>query len=214
MLVPSKDGYRYYIIFNCLFSKWCWITFLKQKTVEAVLDAKRRFITDAQSETGLRMSTFLTDNGSEYYNRDMDNAAQWHEAALEELRSHNDRGTWTLKNLPQNAKPIKGRWNIKKKDLQGKIIYKKRFMAKGYSQIQGIDYQDTYSSVLAYTSFRILVYIAVNRNWKIYQKDFKTAYLNASLLIPIFIEQPEGFVKQGKDQHKVCLLNKALYGLK
>jgi hypothetical protein len=69
-------------------------------------------------------------------------------------------------------------------------------------------------ATLASTSLRILKCIIVNKNWKICQTDFKTAYLHAPLLIPIYIEQPDGFVKQGRDQHKVGLLNKARYGLK
>jgi hypothetical protein len=71
MLVPSKCGHRYYITFNCLYSKWCWITFLKRKSAEEVLDVTKRFIKDAESETKLRMTTLLTDNGSEYVNRDV-----------------------------------------------------------------------------------------------------------------------------------------------
>jgi hypothetical protein len=69
ILVPSKDGHRYYITFNCLYSTWCWITYLKEKTAEEVIEATKRFIADAQSETGNRLTTFLTDNGSEYVKR-------------------------------------------------------------------------------------------------------------------------------------------------
>lgn len=71
ILVPSKDGHRYYITFNCLHSTWCWITFLKQKSAEEVLEATKRFITDAQAETGNRLAIFLSDNGSEYVNKEM-----------------------------------------------------------------------------------------------------------------------------------------------
>ena len=119
-----------------------------------------------------------------------------------------------LNETSRTCKSNQGRWILTKKtNLDGTIRYKARFVAKGYSQILGIDYQETYSSVLAITSFRLLVLIAVNSGWQVHQKDFRTAYLNAPLLTPIYIEQPEGFVKQGND-HKVCLLNKALYGLK
>ena len=140
-------------------------------------------------------------------------AEKWHQAALEEMASHKENNTWTLVDLPPKARAIKGRWIFTKKPDQSGIRYKSRFVARGYSQRHGIDYQETYSSVLAHTSLRILICIAVNNGWKIFQKDFKTAYLNAPLHIPIYMEQPQGFVEQGGRQ-KVCLLNKALYGLK
>ena len=71
ILVPGKGGHRYYITFNCLYSTWTWISFLKQKTSQEVLTTTQRFLTDAQAETGQRLETLLTDNGSEYVNREM-----------------------------------------------------------------------------------------------------------------------------------------------
>ena len=50
--------------------------------------------------------------------------------------------------------------------------------------------------------------------WKLFHRDFTTAYLNAPLTTPIYLSQPDGFVKQGGDKNKVCLLKKAIYGLK
>jgi hypothetical protein len=142
-------------------------------------------------------------------------ADKWRAAALEELQSHAENETWSLVDLPSGAKAIKSRWVFTKKPTpNGHIRYKARFVAKDFSQRPGIDYNDTYASVLAYTSFRLLVCIAVNKGWKLHQKDCKTTYLNAPLLTPIYIEQPEGFVEQGNGKTKVCVLNKALYGLK
>lgn len=112
------------------------------------------------------------------------------------------------------AKAIKGRWIFTKKaDIDGKLIHKARYVAKGFSQVYGIDYDETYSAVLAQASLGLLICIAVNNSWKIYQRDFKTAYLNAPLMTPIYVQQPDGFVEHGKE-NMVCLLNKALYGLK
>jgi hypothetical protein len=61
--IDSSQGFRYFITFNCLYSKWTWVTFLKQKTANAVLEATKLFISDAQVETNQRMITLLTDNG-------------------------------------------------------------------------------------------------------------------------------------------------------
>jgi hypothetical protein len=69
--IEGSQGHRYFITFNCLYSKWTWVTFLKQKTADAVLEATKLFITDAQAETHQRMTTLLTDNGSEYVNEQM-----------------------------------------------------------------------------------------------------------------------------------------------
>ena len=142
-------------------------------------------------------------------------AEKWHQAALEELASHEKNGTWTLTKLPKNANAIQSRWIFTKKRLPtGEERYKARLVAKGYTQRFGIDYHETYSSVIAGTSLRFLICIAVNKNWKIYHYDFTTAYLNAPLLIPLYLQKPEGFVQHGGDKTEVCMLNKALFGLK
>jgi hypothetical protein len=107
------------------------------------------------------------------------------------------------------------RWIFTKKLLQNKLEqYKGRLVAKRYSQRYGIDYKETYSSVLEQTSLRRLITIAVDKTWKLCQKDFTAAYLNAPLLSPIYLEQPDGFAKQGGDKGRACLLNKVIYGLK
>ena len=70
-LVPSKEGFRYYISFNCLYSTWTQIKLLRTKAAEEVLEATKWFITNAQAETKQRLATFLTDNGTEYVNRQL-----------------------------------------------------------------------------------------------------------------------------------------------
>ena len=98
-------------------------------------------------------------------------AAHWHKAALEELQAHQDNNTWTLIKPKAHQKPIKTRWVFtKKRRANGEETYKARLVAKGCSQRFGIDYQETYSSVLAHTSLRILISIAVTKGWKLYQK--------------------------------------------
>ena len=413
LLESSKEGYRYYITFNCLFSKWCWISFLRHKSSAEVLEATKRFIADVKADTGQRLAILLTDNGAEYVNQDMstfllqknikhqrtapyspqqnglaerqnqtpigmarcvliesqlpyenwthairysahtlnrlptrslnwktpyekwmgrtptvghlrpfgciayahvdtqlraslhptsakciflgyterqkafvlqriDNqkilvnrnvvfderpqrtilhqpvppqgtaiqspdpleiidlqeecyvnstsvdmkfprtykeamqspdARLWHQAASEEMDAHRKNSTWTLVTPPANAKIISGRWVFTTKNKGNEVVYKARYVARGFSQTGGIDYHETFSSVLTMTSLRTLIAIAVTKGWKLVQRDFTTAYLNAPIQIPIYMQQPEGFV-QGGGKRKVCLLNKALYGLK
>lgn len=87
-------------------------------------------------------------------------------------------------------------------------------MAKGYSQVKGIDYQEIFSPVFRCESLRILFALVASlpsRNWNMKQRDVKNAFLNRDLKEEVLLEQREGF-KQGKD-HVLTLL-KSLYGLK
>ena len=138
----------------------------------------------------------------------------WHQAAIDEIQAHHDNETWTLVDRPKNAKIIQGRWVFTTKRTAQGTKHKARFVAKGFSQTAGVDYQETYASVLTQTSLRLLIHLAVTFDWPLCQKDFTTAYLNAHLTLPIYMFQPEGFLAPGGGAKKVCRLNKALYGLK
>lgn len=90
--------------------------------------------------------------------------------------------------------------------------YKARFVAKGYAQKEGIDYEETFSPVARYTSIRSVISLAAQLGWEIYQMDVRTAFLNM-MIEEVYIEQPEGFETHEKKSH-VCRLKKSLYGLK
>ena len=87
--------------------------------------------------------------------------------------------------------------------------HKARIVAKGYSQEEGVDYEETYS----YTSIRTVLAIANYLDLELHQMDVQTAFLNAELQEEIYMVQPDGYVEQGKED-LVCKLNKSLYGLK
>ena len=91
--------------------------------------------------------------------------------------------------------------------------YKAQLVAKGYTQVQGIDYEETFSLVARYESIRYLLAHAALRDWEIKAMDVKLAYLHRVLEEEIYMEQPEGFVAQGEED-KVCRLVHSLYGLK
>ena len=129
------------------------------------------------------------------------------------MEAHRINNTWTLITKPPNAKVIKGRWVFTCKLQQGNLTHKARYVAKGFSLTDGIDSHETFAAVLTLTSFRLLIAIAVSNGWQLLQRKFKTAYLNAPLTIPVFMCQPEEFFQQG-GEHLVCLLHKALFGLK
>jgi hypothetical protein len=86
-------------------------------------------------------------------------------------------------------------------------------VATGFSQIEGIDYDETLAPVARYISIRSIMAIAAKMGWKIHQMDVKTAFLNGFIKEKVYIEQPQGFEVLGRESHG-CLLKKALYGLK
>jgi hypothetical protein len=85
-------------------------------------------------------------------------------------------------------------------------------VTKGFLQVLGRDYFETHSPVAQIKSVKLTLSIAARQDLELQQMDFDTAFLNAELDAPIYMEQPEGFHQGGKT--RVCLLNKALYGLK
>jgi hypothetical protein len=84
---------------------------------------------------------------------------------------------------------------------------------KGFTQIQGIDYDETFSLVAQFESLRLILALAMLEDWEIHQMDVKSAFLNRLLEEEIYMEQLEGFITLGQES-KVCLLKKAIYSLK
>ena len=68
--------------------------------------------------------------------------------------------------------------------------YKERFVGRGFSQVEGVDYDETFAPVDRYTSIRSIISIAAEMGWKIHQMDVKTAFLNGILEDEVYIEQP------------------------
>ena len=92
-------------------------------------------------------------------------------------------------------------------------IFKARLVVKGYTQKEGIDYEETFSLVAMLKSIRILLSIVAFLDVEIWQMDVKIAFLNGSLDESIYMMQPEGFIEKGQVE-KVCKLQKSIYGLK
>lgn len=101
-----------------------------------------------------------------------------------------------------------------KTNKEGKVEkYKARVVTKGYKQRYGVDYDEIFTPVARIDTIRLLMAIATQNKWKIYQMDMKSEFLNGYLEKEVYIEQPLGYSKQGQ-QDKVYCLKKALYGLK
>ena len=139
----------------------------------------------------------------------------WQKAMEEEIFMIEKNKTWELVDRPGDKNIIGVKWIFRTKLNADSSInkFKARLVVKGYAQVYGVDYSDTFAPVARMDTIRLLLAVAAHRNWKVFQLDVKSAFLNGVLQEEIYVEQPAGFVVQGKAD-KVYLLKKALYGLK
>ena len=143
------------------------------------------------------------------------NKVNWINAMNKEINSIEENEVWTLTELPDGVRPVSCKWVYKTKhDIDGNVdSYKARLVAQGYSQIEGVDYDQTFAPVARFESVRTLLSLAVQYDLKLHQMDVQNAFLNGKLEENIFIKQPKGFEVAGKE-HCYYKLNKSLYGLK
>ncbi|GKB65507.1 retrotransposon protein, putative, ty1-copia subclass, partial [Tanacetum coccineum] len=118
---------------------------------------------------------------------------KWIDAMNAEIQSMMDNMVWVLVNLPPGRKTVGSKWIFKKKtDMDGIVhTYKARLVAKGYTQLYGVDYEETFSPVADIRAIRILISIAAFYDYEIWQMDVKTAFLNGYLDEDIYMVQPE-----------------------
>lgn len=140
------------------------------------------------------------------------NAEEWLHAMESEYSSLIENNTWSLCDLQAVKKAINCKWVFKSEtDNNGNIVrFKARLVAKGCSQRKGIDYDETYSHVVRYTSIRYLFALVAQYDLKIWQLDAVTAFLQGDLEDTICMKQPEKF---DDGTGHVCMLKKSIYGL-
>ena len=140
---------------------------------------------------------------------------KWCAAMREELEALRKNQTWELTDLPEGKRAVGCKWVFTiKQNPEGKIErYKARLVARGYSQVYGIDYDETFAPVAKMNTVRILISCAANFGWPLYQLDVKNAFLHGDLQEEVYMEVPPGMAAAGNGG-KVCKLKKALYGLK
>ena len=139
----------------------------------------------------------------------------WVIAMQDELNQFERQKVWKLVPRPKDKSVIGTRWVFRNKlDEDGIVIRNKaRLVAKGYSQEEGIDYDETYAPVARLEAIRIFLAFAAYSNFKVFQMDVKSAFLNGELEEEVYVEQPPGF-ENAEFEDFVYFLFKALYGLK
>ncbi|GJW03492.1 retrovirus-related pol polyprotein from transposon TNT 1-94 [Tanacetum coccineum] len=139
----------------------------------------------------------------------------WIVAMQEELNQFVANDVWELVPQPRNMTIIGTKWVFRNKLDENGIVSrnKARLVAQGYNQQEGIDYDETYALVARLESIRILLAYACALDFKLFQMDLKSAFLNGFINEKVYVAQPIGFIDFEKPDH-VYKLKKALYGLK
>ncbi|GJY33546.1 retrovirus-related pol polyprotein from transposon TNT 1-94 [Tanacetum coccineum] len=139
----------------------------------------------------------------------------WILAMQEELIQFIANEVWELVSQPKNMTIIGTKWVFRNKVDENGIVSrnKARLVAQGYSQQEGIDYDETYAPVARLESIRILLAYACALDFKLFQMDVKSAFLNGFINKEVYMAQLLGFIDFEKPDH-VYKLKKALYGLK
>jgi hypothetical protein len=133
----------------------------------------------------------------------------------EELNNFIKNQVWELVERLKGHNVIGTKWVYRNKQDQDGIVLrnKARLVAQGYTQVEGLDFRETYASVTRLEAIRILLSYACAHNIKLYQMDVKSVFLNGYINEEVYIEQPPDFEDDKKPDH-VYKLKKALYGLK
>lgn len=141
---------------------------------------------------------------------------EWQLAMEKELLALTDNNTWKeITKQPTEANIISCKWVFRTKlDQNGNTTqHKARLVARGFSQIPGQDFNQTFAPVTRLSTIRLLCALSAIRGYALKQMDAKAAYLNAEIQEELYIDLPEGYTPQNPDT-QVLKLNKALYGLK
>ena len=140
----------------------------------------------------------------------LDQQKEWRKVCLTELDMLRERQVFELVNAPSGRKVISNRWVF---DVKSNGRKHTRLVAKGFSQIEGIDFDHIFSPVVRFEMVRLMLALASLENWHIEGLDVRSAYLYGKLDEEIYMKQHEGFAVPGQE-HKVLHLKRALYGLK
>jgi hypothetical protein len=157
----------------------------------------------------------LKEPGSHRAAMDAADSPMWEEAEAAEMKSHDKNGTWELVPRPAHAPVMGNKWVYRiKYNADGSVLkYKARLVGKGYTQVQGQNYNETYAPVPPMRVMRFMFAHSARYNHELENVDVETAFLNGDIEEEVYMMQPEGHVDQAHPEF-VCRLRKALYGTK
>ncbi|KAI3692233.1 hypothetical protein L6452_32044 [Arctium lappa] len=140
--------------------------------------------------------------------------SSWIEAMQEELLQFKLQDVWDLVDLPKGQRAIGTKWVFRnKRDERGIVIRNKaRLVAQGYTQEEGIDYEEVFAPVARIEAIRLFLSYASFMKFKVYQMDVKSAFLYGSIEEEVYVCQPPRFENPSYPD-RVYKLKKALYGL-
>ncbi|GJY51712.1 putative ribonuclease H-like domain-containing protein [Tanacetum coccineum] len=138
----------------------------------------------------------------------------WVQAMQEELLQFKLQQVWVLVDLPHGMKVIGTKWVYRnKRDERGVVVRNKaRLVAQGYTQEEGIDYDEVFAPVARIEAIRLFLAFASFMGFIVYQMDVKSAFLYGTIDEEVYVSQPPGFVDPDHPK-KVYKVVKALYGL-
>jgi hypothetical protein len=139
---------------------------------------------------------------------------EWQKAITAELDKMEQYKVWDVVERTPNTRALKAKWVFTRKvdgETGKAAAFKARWVAKGFSQVEGVDYNELYAGVAHKDSIRVFLSLINHLDLECHQVDIKAAFLNGDLEETIYLEPPQGSdIAAGK----VLLLRKSLYGLK
>ena len=116
----------------------------------------------------------------------------WKDAMIEEYQSILKNDVWDIVPRPEGKSVVTSKWIYKIKHAVDGIIekYKERFVARGFSQVEGVDYDETFAPVALYTSIHSIIALAASMGWKLHQMDVNKTFFNGEIEEEVYIEHP------------------------
>ncbi|CAI7777154.1 unnamed protein product [Closterium sp. NIES-53] len=123
-------------------------------------------------------------------------SSQWQAATDAEMASWKSTGTYVDEVPPPGANIVNGMWIFRVKQPPGSPpAFKARYVARGFSQRQGVDYFQTFSPTPKMTTLRVLLHVVAQRDYELHSLDFSIAFLQGSLHEEIWLRRPPGFTE-------------------
>ena len=162
-----------------------WLKELMKEAEESVGPPKREV---RESRTPERFSSYmaqvtsLCDTVPDTYEEASAHQV-WRDAMMEEYNSIMKNGVWEVVPRPKGKSVVTSKWIYKIKHVANSSIekFKARFVARGFSQVEGVDYDETFAPVARFTSIKAVISIVAEMGWKIHQMDVKMTFLNSFL---------------------------------